>query len=357
MSHHPERQEKNCLNCGTVVQGRYCHICGQENIVSHQSFWSLTKHFVYDIFHFDGKFWDTLRHLFLKPGFVPRAYIQGRRASYLDPIRMYLFTSTIFFLLFFAFGKPKPLVDLNESRYLTRSQRLDLAMNIAAQSRNSGYDTLQQKQLSLLLDSTKMIELAAFRQSDSATPVPYNGSLYYLQGNAVEEPAIHVVSSGRTWLEQRIERSVNKFKHKYRDNINEGIAEVVDSFQHRMPYLLYLSLPFFALILKLLYRKQKQFYYSDHAVFTLYQYIFTFLLLYIIFGFVALNNWTGWGIFETLNTLIYFSWFVYLYIALKRFYGQGWGKTLGKFLLLNLMAFFVMLVLFLIFALFSLLQI
>ncbi len=102
MSHQPERKEKNCLNCGTEVMGRFCHVCGQENIVTHQGFWSLTKHFVYDVLHFDGKFFHTLAYIFTRPGFVARQYAEGKRMSYLDPIRMYLFTSAIFFLVFFS---------------------------------------------------------------------------------------------------------------------------------------------------------------------------------------------------------------------------------------------------------------
>src|SRR5215203_1483352 len=93
VSHQPERKEKDCLNCGATVIGRYCHICGQENVVTKESFWSLTKHFVYDILHFDSKFFDTLKYIFTKPGLVQKEYIKGRRASFLHPIRMYLFTS------------------------------------------------------------------------------------------------------------------------------------------------------------------------------------------------------------------------------------------------------------------------
>ncbi|RYZ28031.1 MAG: DUF3667 domain-containing protein [Chitinophagaceae bacterium] len=77
VSHQPERKEKNCLNCGATVAGRYCQACGQENIVHKQSAWGLITHFVYDIFHFDGKFFDTLKRLLFKPGLVPKEYIAG----------------------------------------------------------------------------------------------------------------------------------------------------------------------------------------------------------------------------------------------------------------------------------------
>ena len=37
MSHLPERKEKDCLNCGTTVFGKYCHVCGQENLEPKES--------------------------------------------------------------------------------------------------------------------------------------------------------------------------------------------------------------------------------------------------------------------------------------------------------------------------------
>ena len=96
-----ERKEKICLNCTADLQGRYCHICGQENTEPKESVWGLITHFFYDITHFDGKFFSTLKYLAFKPGFLSAEYVKGRRASYLNPIRMYVFTSAIFFIIFF----------------------------------------------------------------------------------------------------------------------------------------------------------------------------------------------------------------------------------------------------------------
>lgn len=100
MSHLPQRKEKNCLNCGATVIGKYCHNCGQENIEPKESVWQLVTHFFNDTAHFDGKFFSTLKNLLFKPDFLSKEYIKGRRATYLNPVRMYLFTSFIFFLIF-----------------------------------------------------------------------------------------------------------------------------------------------------------------------------------------------------------------------------------------------------------------
>ena len=103
LSHLHERTEKNCLNCNAVVEGRFCSICGQENLEPQESVWYLVTHFFNDITHFDGKFFSSLKCLLFKPGFLTKEYVAGRRASYVNPVRMYIFTSFIFFFIFFGF--------------------------------------------------------------------------------------------------------------------------------------------------------------------------------------------------------------------------------------------------------------
>src|SRR5688500_12793533 len=85
-----------------MVVGRFCHVCGQENTEPKETFWHMITHFFYDITHFDGSFFVTVKDLLFKPGFLSREYMLGRRKKYLHPVRMYVFTSAVFFLVFFA---------------------------------------------------------------------------------------------------------------------------------------------------------------------------------------------------------------------------------------------------------------
>ena len=115
MSHLKERKEKNCLNCKATLYGRYCHVCGQENLEPKETVWHLVQHFFNDITHFDGKFFATVKYLLRKPGFLSLEYVAGRRMSYLNPIRMYVFTSAIFFIILFAIKDPKDMVNVKET--------------------------------------------------------------------------------------------------------------------------------------------------------------------------------------------------------------------------------------------------
>ena len=69
-------------------------------------FFQLLRHFVEDLTHFDGKLWKTVKLLLFKPGSLTKLYIEGKRASYIHPIRMYIFVSAVFFLFMFTGEAP-----------------------------------------------------------------------------------------------------------------------------------------------------------------------------------------------------------------------------------------------------------
>jgi hypothetical protein len=68
LSHRPQRKEKNCLNCGTLVAGKYCQQCGQENVEPKDTVLGLVQHFIYDITHFDACFSQPETTAVKKPG-------------------------------------------------------------------------------------------------------------------------------------------------------------------------------------------------------------------------------------------------------------------------------------------------
>jgi len=90
--------ERACLNCGTALVGSHCHACGQAAHV-HKTLGAFFHDLLHGVFHFEGKIWRTLPLLAWRPGKLTREYIDGRRASYVSPIALFLFCV---FLLFAA---------------------------------------------------------------------------------------------------------------------------------------------------------------------------------------------------------------------------------------------------------------
>lgn len=95
--------ERVCLNCGTPLVGSHCHQCGQAAHV-HRTLGAFFHDFLHGVFHFEGKIWRTLPALAFRPGRMTREYIDGRRASYVSPIALFLFAVFLMFAVVKNFG-------------------------------------------------------------------------------------------------------------------------------------------------------------------------------------------------------------------------------------------------------------
>jgi len=104
--------------------------------------------------------------------------------------------------------------------------------------------------------------------------------------------------------------------------------ELRDRILSRVSVALFFLLPIFTLFVSLLYIRSK-YNYTEHLVFVFHTQtvFFILLLLFIILGRSVNSNSVPW-IFLPL-------FLIYLYMAMRNFYGQGWFKTVIKYLFLN----------------------
>ena len=98
--HKKRRKVEICHNCHTVlsVETNFCPHCGQEN----HDLKVPVGHLAFEVFegftHFDTKFYNTMRSIFLYPGRITKDFLEGRRGRYVPPVRLYFLISFIFFL-------------------------------------------------------------------------------------------------------------------------------------------------------------------------------------------------------------------------------------------------------------------
>jgi hypothetical protein len=107
--------EAACLNCGTRLIGSHCHQCGQTAHV-HRTLAAFFHDLLHGVFHFEGKIWRTLPMLAWHPGRLTREYIDGRRASYVSPIALFLFCVFLMFAVVNQFSEafdPGNIVQVN----------------------------------------------------------------------------------------------------------------------------------------------------------------------------------------------------------------------------------------------------
>lgn len=354
MSHKPLRKETDCLNCGTTVPERFCPHCGQENTEPHETFWHMVQHFLYDITHFDSKFFDSMKYLLLRPGFLPAEYIKGKRASYLNPIKKYVFTSAIFFIIFFSVFKAGESLDLNVEKPLSSEERATYIKKISTALKKDSADLKLKTALQELQDTTKELTYKDMMSYWDDFNFFNIGKRSYKNREIYDSVQQSLPANERdNWLQRKLQLRNLELKKKYQLDPDNGARKMFDVFLHRLPVLLFVSLPIFALLLKLLYFRRKKFYYADHGIFSIYHYIFSFFLFLFVLGLDKLNDLIGWGVLELIVLLIFLSGGVYLFIAMRRFYGQGFFKTLLKFTLLNIGALVALAILFMGFLLFS----
>jgi len=358
VSHTPLRKEANCLNCGATVLGRYCQACGQENTEPKETFWHMVTHFFYDITHFDGSFFVTLKDLLFKPGFLSKEYMLGRRKKYLHPVRMYVFTSAVFFLVFFS------LFHVSEN---------DVSVNNKRGKVEEGFSTVKEeafKNAKTKEDSAgiqKGLELLGYKDTtETAKPdsvVRYKnkkgGFSYSLGSDVSNYKTLREYDSVQKTLPENkrdagltkvITRKSVQLNEKYKGDQKKIATELINKFIHSIPYLLFVSLPLYALYLKLLYiRQRKQYYLADHGVFLIHLYVFTFLFLLFYFGLDKLDEQIHWKGIGFVQTLLILTGLFYTLKAIKNFYKQGWGKTFIKFIIFNVLCFVSLALLFALF--------
>ncbi|WP_165760403.1 DUF3667 domain-containing protein [Niastella populi] len=380
MSHSKERHEKICLNCNAELIGRWCHICGQENIEPKETVWSLISHFFYDITHYDGKFFSTTKYLIVRPGFLPKEYIEGRRARYLHPIRMYVFSSAVFFLIFYSLFTFN-WNERNEDRIL--SEKAGVAKLTLDSAKNTALANAKDKEDSAVIDRAFVLAVTPYLktlEADTAGTTDEFKEKYMKKKKkwekkqksrfdvnitnpdrkyrSVEEydSAQHALPPGKrdNWWERRARYREIELNERYNGDQKVMMKDLLEKFTHTFPYLLFISLPLYAFYLRLLYRRQKQqFPYVTHAIFLIYLYIFTFINLLVYFGLNKIHKSMNWQWIGVIEAVVLLYGVYYAYKAMRKFYGQGRGKTLLKFLILNFAAFWSIIILFAAFFLFA----
>jgi hypothetical protein len=396
VSHLKERKEKICLNCQAALYGRYCHVCGQENLEPKETVWHLISHFFNDITHFDGKFFSTVKFLLKKPGFLSSEYMAGRRASYLNPIRMYVFTSAIFFIILFSLNSPEDMVkargsgnevpkglpeltNKNDSllKKLQRTRDDDDREELQSRIDNLSIEIGQIKKLygdttRLKFGSQELSSLLVqgitdtLREAGISLPTKKNLSeTLRKKKNPTAGSDMFGLNQGRYgsvgeydsaeralpdslrdgWFKNKLMRKLIDADEKYTQDGQRARERFVENMLHSFPKILFFSLPFFALILNMLYFRRKQYYYVDHGIFAIHVYCATFILLLVAILVSDLGDWVNTSWFKVVTDWLVFGISIYmlifLYKSMRGFYKQGRGKTFLKYAIACFLAMIV----------------
>jgi hypothetical protein len=336
VSRHHLRHDKTCLNCGAIVQERFCTRCGQENLEPKESLGHLISHFFEDLTHFDGKFFITVKDLILRPGFLTREYVAGRRMTYLNPIRMYIFISAIFFVALFAGSSESNDDHQDENTHMVNVIRQQLADSLRS-AKTDSLHTVLNRTLAARLDTPKLgskDESLTMHFSTNGTVMidilenkyktvrEYDSIQRTLPASAKDKGTMH-------WILRNDVRQ--KEKHGGRGRLHLEV-----DIRHDIPKLMFVLLPLFALIVGWFYNRKK-YYYVNHAIFSVHfhSFVFLFFLFLLLLNLVIPGDWTGLILMAIAMVVV----FTYLIAALHGMYGQSFWLALVKGLAITVIYF------------------
>ncbi len=294
-----EIEISRCGNCGAALSGRFCCDCGQEDRVVRRPFWRMLRQLSHAMLDLDGRVYRTLYCLYTRPGFLSTEYLNGRRARYTPPLRMFLVLSISFFLVVSIIGSFRDF-SANEAGSPTVANppgqlpERQVADTSGDEDRDNGFSGLD-------------IDPQAIRAALEGLEIPFL-------------PA----TAGERLKNFLVDQSVSNFVEAR----EEPLEFFRDFFSESLEYVtvfILLMMPMLALVLwTLLLFKGR--YYMEHFILGLHNHSFLIVSFYLLAltgmlagRFPALAGFLGWADFAIVSWIV-----IYLYLSLKNFYRSGY---------------------------------
>lgn len=321
----------HCKNCGTRLEGMYCHRCGQYALDTEQPFWKYFKQYFENVYQFDSKVWQTLWLLFRRPGILTLEFNAGKISSYVHPLRLFMFISALFFLAVALLipeadqalpSNPKHLSDLRNPKILNALLNVD---------HQEDFEVLKHDTVVWVGNARTVFEglegLVVIEDRPQADTLQVRLPSYLLdEGFLVAAPRDSIF-----WSSEDPQRPAQLLdQHEVQQLHRQMIyAEIIGWFSQWLPVILLLFIPLFALLLKGLFHRSK-IYYMGHFVTALHLHSVQLILIFImLLGMQWIDRSGSYAL------LLLGLYLLHMIFALHRIYGDSWGKTAIKALLLH----------------------
>jgi hypothetical protein len=287
----------------------------------------------------------------ISPGKLTRDYLEGRRARFMPPFRMYLVLSIVFFLV--AFFDPQEELGILFEPEPAAAPETGEGTSDAAAVRDDIIRDLREEGI-IVADPGGTDVTSATAEDDAATESEGPRITFSTDDDADAECDFDDLDTADLprWLASRLtpERLRLMCDRIVADDGRAFLNELLDN----VPAALFVLLPLMALVLKVLYPLSKRFY-VEHLLFVVHYHAFVFLILTLQVLAARLSSLLR--VPDTLNDVIGFAMAmyvpVYLYKALRRVYEQGRIFTIVKFLILTFAYFAGLIIIFGMVALFA----
>lgn len=330
-AHHPVTTQVPCRNCGAVLQDRFCPSCGQLGADFQRPVFELVSSSLGDMFALDGRLWRTVPALLFRPGWVTRQYLDGKRARFVPPFRLFLLSSLIFFFMVFGVLERQPWMqelridpsDIAGDRIVMDGVQVDpggeaAGARIEAEISQSGLTPEQPAGLSTVIEEGNTVSLI---------------DPFIREDGSVDREAL------RASIAEQNAGSMTPEQIRTTQDVADRVARVYENqalFAGRMkewaPRFTLLFLPIFAFLLALSYGWHRKKFFYDHLITSLHYQTFVQIMLAALIGAsVIFPPLAGWASLISLVLL-----YLYLGRLLRVTYRTGhFTSGLRAFILLN----------------------
>lgn len=326
--------ETTCPNCGASRTGAFCGHCGQNSRDYNTSLWTVLKNAITELFELDGRVVRSIRSIVFHPGQLSLEFADNRRADFVNPFRLFMFTTILWFFLF-GVTLPSPddrpfqgssIVDEEGSEDdVTRGPGpFRLAVDIDADDRAAS-------------EADIAAGLMILRGHLNGDRVRKFDDMIVANKNAPRLGLIRGLAqflNAQLGLPQWLQRVLSNVVVDFVDSPQFLVSELIDN----LPLMMVVLLPWYAILLTLFFgRTGKRF--VHHLVFAIHVHSFSFIVLTVVL-FTPSSDRLGdgslwekvWNVFELLALLFLM---VHTFFAYRRFYQQGHVRTLVKYLSLG----------------------
>ena len=338
-----ESPHKHCLNCGSELQGSYCHICGQERSNKAPTILGFINVFLQETFIWDPRFFKTFWTLIRRPGQLTKDFLAGKIVSQEHPIKLNLFLLFVFITLFIFFaGAEKMTTSVHEITYDERvisTLQLDLlgsdptyTQKLETSPRDTVYlqaPLLLTKQFPQIISSLEIKEDSGGKALDKWIAI--------LPRVLIEDEII-ILSDDNNYYRFNPESQIGMSELEL---VNSVCSEMVRITSQYLPMLLLLTVPFLSTSLCLVHCKRKL-RHLNHFIFALHYTAFLEFLMICIY----VLHLTIAPSMDLLEWILIIGSCGYLTIAFKKVYASTWWKSIIKSLLTSLIYFFILLLVF-----------
>src|SRR5437667_1805265 len=323
----------HCENCGAELQGHWCPQCGQPAIEYRRSFRHVVADLLNEFLNWDSKFFTTIALLILKPWRLTNEFLAGKRVRYVNPLRLYLLASILFF---FAVNYATKGIKFEPGK-LEPKDRAELE----AELKNEDLPPAAREKLAALLRESSP-SLASEPSTNTPSPVP-SGSPNASPSLPAPETDTHKKQYGKigqrpfavfdsdaktsTPFERWIEGRAKEKMGEHGTKMGLFIATLFSN----LPYMMLCCIPLFAFVLKILYIRRHIFY-IDHLIYALHIHTFAYTgIMLIVLATIGLNRMVpgpvaGWTI-----ALLWIAFAMQIFLSIRRVYRQGWFISTVKF--------------------------